>query len=95
MRAGGELGHGEGGDRHLGGQGRRVDPFQFTIWFGIVVTAYFWWNNVKGIHESSSKALRIMQITTVMFVMFLGWCVLGEMDAAAGRVPARLAQRRS
>jgi len=25
-----------------------------------------WWENIKGIHESSGKALRIMQITTVM-----------------------------
>src|SRR6267142_5354374 len=32
---------------------RRVDPFQFTIYFGIVVTVYFWWSNIKGIHESS------------------------------------------
>src|SRR6202011_3512182 len=27
---------------------RRVDPFQFTIWFGVVVTFYFWWSNIKG-----------------------------------------------
>src|SRR5436190_6841809 len=53
---------------------RRVDPFEFTIWFGVVVTAYFWWNNIKGMHESSGKALRIMQITTVMVVAFLIWC---------------------
>ena len=36
--------------------------------FGVVVTVYFWWSNIKGIHESSGKALRIMQITTVMVV---------------------------
>ena len=29
---------------------------------------YFWWQNIKGIHESSEKALRIMQLTTVMVV---------------------------
>jgi hypothetical protein len=28
----------------------------------------------QGVHESSTKALRIMQITTVMVVMFLVWC---------------------
>src|SRR6185295_10155717 len=49
---------------------RRVDPFQFTIYFGVVVTAYFWRSNIKGIHESSGKALRIMQITTVMVIAF-------------------------
>jgi amino acid transporter len=30
--------------------------------------------NVKGIHESSGKALRIMQITTLMVVILLIWC---------------------
>jgi amino acid transporter len=30
--------------------------------------------NIKGIHESSGKALRIMQITTIMVVAFLIWC---------------------
>ncbi len=34
--------------------------------FGVLVTVYFWWKNIQGIHESSDKALRIMQITTVM-----------------------------
>jgi amino acid transporter len=38
------------------------------------VTIYFWWQNIKGIHESSGKALRILQITTVMVVAFLIWC---------------------
>ncbi len=44
--------------------------------FGILVTAYFWWKNIQGIHESSTKALRIMQITTVMVVLMIGWCLL-------------------
>src|SRR5579883_1281314 len=42
--------------------------------FAIVVTLYFWWENVKGIPESSGKALRIMHVTTVMVVLMLGWC---------------------
>jgi len=37
------------------------------------VTIYFWWQNTKGIEESSEKALRIMQITTVMVVILLSW----------------------
>ena len=40
----------------------------------MLVTGYFWRTNIKGIHESSGKALRIMQITTVMVVAFLIWC---------------------
>jgi amino acid transporter len=42
--------------------------------FAIVVTIYFWWENIKGIHESSEKALRIMYVTTVMVVLMVAWC---------------------
>ncbi len=42
--------------------------------FAILVTIYFWWENVKGIPVSSEKALRIMQLTTVMVVVMMGWC---------------------
>ena len=42
--------------------------------FAILVTLYFWWENVKGIPESSEKALRIMQFTTLMVVLMIGWC---------------------
>jgi len=42
--------------------------------FAVAVTVYFWWENVKGIPESSEKALRIMYVTTVMVVMMLIWC---------------------
>jgi amino acid transporter len=54
--------------------GMRIPPDTFAAYFGLVVTAYFWRSNVRGIHESSGKALRIMQITTVMVVGFLIWC---------------------
>jgi amino acid transporter len=42
--------------------------------FAIAVTVYFWWENIKGIPESSEKALWIMQLTTVMVVLLIGWC---------------------
>jgi amino acid transporter len=42
--------------------------------FAILVTIYFWWENIKGIPESSEKALWIMQLTTVMVVLLIGWC---------------------
>lgn len=57
-------------------QSFRVDPNAFAAVFGVIVTGYFWRSNVKGIHESSGKALRIMQITTVMVVVLLVWCGL-------------------
>jgi amino acid transporter len=43
--------------------------------FAGAVTVYFWWQNIKGIPESSEKALRIMYVTTVMVVMMITWCV--------------------
>src|SRR5207302_10481394 len=39
----------------------------------VLITVYFWWMNIKGVHESSGKALRIMQITTAMVVIVLIW----------------------
>jgi hypothetical protein len=45
-----------------------------AAFFAILVTAYFWWENIKGIPESSEKALRIMYVTTVMVVIMIAWC---------------------
>jgi len=42
--------------------------------FAIAATLYFWWENIKGIPESSEKALWIMQLTTLMVVALIGWC---------------------
>ena len=35
---------------------------------------YFWRVNLKGIHESSDQALRIMGATTVMGIIMILWC---------------------
>src|SRR5215510_6950754 len=43
--------------------------------FAILVTLYYWRQNIIGIEESSDKALRVMQITTVMVVILLCWSV--------------------
>src|ERR1700720_4671563 len=42
--------------------------------FAVLVTIFFWWENIKGVHESSDKALKIMQVTTVMVVVLIVWC---------------------
>src|SRR5438128_4477423 len=42
--------------------------------FAAVVTLYFWWQNIEGIEESSEKAVRIMEFTTIMVVLMIGWC---------------------
>ncbi len=48
----------------------------FSAAFAIMVTGYFWWKNIQGIHESSERALQIMKITTVMVVMLIIWCLI-------------------
>jgi amino acid transporter len=42
--------------------------------FGVLVTLYFWWENIKGIRESSEKAVRIMEFTTILVVLMISWC---------------------
>jgi amino acid transporter len=69
---------------HVHGQ---VPNNAFAAVFGMVVTMYFWWSNIKGIHESSGQALRIMQITTVMVVAFLIWCPITLLLAPTIQIP--------
>jgi amino acid transporter len=45
-----------------------------AVSFALLVTAYFWWENTKGIPESSEKALKIMKLVTVMVVILIIWC---------------------
>jgi len=54
----------------------RVPVNTFAAGAAVLVTIYFWWQNIKGVHESSGKALRIMQITSVMVGILLIWCPL-------------------
>jgi amino acid transporter len=64
-----------------------LPPDWFSAGFGVMVTLYFWWENIKGMHESSGKALRIMQITTVMVVIFLIWCPLTLIIRGPAQIP--------
>ncbi len=73
-----------------------IDPNTFAAFFGVLVTLYFWRSNIKGIEESSSAALRIMQITTVMVVALLIWCPLtiilnGRWELPPSPIPSHLA----
>ena len=76
-------------------QTTHISPNLFAVGFGILVTIYFWWSNTKGIHESSGQALRIMQITTVMFGILLIWCPLtllirGTFNLPPAPIPSNL-----
>lgn len=49
-------------------------PMELTaMCFAILVTLYFWRRNIKGLHESSEDALKIMYITTAMVVTMILW----------------------
>jgi len=65
-----------------------VYPPYFAAGFAALVTIYFWRKNVIGIQESSEKALRIMQITTVMVVILIIWCVITILQRGYQPVPA-------
>src|SRR5215213_2250801 len=51
-----------------------------------LATLYFWWRNIKGIHESSDDALHIMYITTVMVVIMILWSCLTLIERG-GQLP--------
>ncbi len=65
-----------------------VHPPYFAAVFAAAVTVYFWRKNIIGIHESSEKALRIMQITTVMVVILIVWCIATILKNGYNPVPA-------
>ena len=67
-----------------------VDPPYFATAFAVLVTLYFWRKNIIGIHESSEKALRIMQITTVMVGILIVWCLITIFRMPGGSYPVPL-----
>jgi len=58
--------------------------------FAIGVTIYFWHQNILGIEESSGKAMRIMQVTTVMAVIMIVWCGITAVARGAHLPPLEL-----
>src|SRR5436853_5088363 len=52
----------------------------------VCITLYFWWRNIKGIHESSEDAMRIMYVTTVMVVILILWGVVTLIERG-GQLP--------
>lgn len=52
------------------------------------ITLYFWRRNIKGIHESSRDALRIMYVTTAMVVILILWGALTLIERGGQMPPA-------
>jgi amino acid transporter len=76
----------------LMGYSYHVDKEFLAMIFALVITLYFWWRNIKGIHESSDDALRIMYITTVMVVIMILWSVITLIDRGGQLPPLPLPQ---
>src|SRR5450631_1626497 len=55
--------------------------------FAAIVTVYYWWQNLKGIEESSDKALEVMKVTTVMVVILLTWGIYSAVHLGAKLPP--------
>jgi amino acid transporter len=64
-----------------------IDVNHAAAAFAVLVTLYYWWQNLKGIEESSDKALRVMQITTVMVVILLTWAIYTVLHTGAPLPP--------
>jgi amino acid transporter/nucleotide-binding universal stress UspA family protein len=47
-----------------------------AVLIAVLITLYFFRQNLLGIHESSDKALKIMIATTIMAAVMLVWCFL-------------------
>ena len=98
VSAGAYLGHLLDEIAKMLGQSFPFNVNYFAAFFAVLVTMYFWWQNIKGIHESSGKALRIMQITTIMVVALVIWCPLtillrGHVHFPPAPLPRNLAIR--
>ena len=73
---------------HLGLPHLPIPPAAIAAVFAVAVVAFFWWTNTVGIPFSSKQALRVMQITTVMVVLLIGWSVLTILMKGFQPVPA-------
>jgi amino acid transporter len=72
---------------HAGHAIIQLDMNHTSALIAALVTIYYWWENVKGIEESSEKAMRVMIITTVMVVILLIWGVFSAIHQGAQLPP--------
>ncbi|HUQ49617.1 MAG TPA: APC family permease [Terriglobales bacterium] len=58
----------------------------FAVLFAVAMTIFYWWQNTKGLEESSEKAMQVVKITSVMVVILLLWSALTMVKAPAGSI---------
>lgn len=68
----------------------QLNPHLTAMMFAMLVVIYFWRRNIKGIHESSRDALRIMYITSVMVFIMIVWSILTLIEKGGQMPPAPL-----
>ena len=51
------------------------EPNLFAVVFALVVTAFFWRQNIRGIEESSDTSAALVAYTTLISVGLLGWAM--------------------
>lgn len=68
------------------GVGVQLEKNLWAMSFAILITLYFYRRNIKGLHESSDDALRIMYVTTAMVVIMILWSVLTLIEKG-GQMP--------
>lgn len=61
---------------HSAGIQFQLDRNIFAMLIAIIIILFFWWENVKGIEESSSKALKIFIITGIMGAVVIIWSIV-------------------
>src|ERR1700723_4186933 len=72
---------------HADGVARQLPVDGTSAVIAGLITMYFWWQNTKGIEESSDKALKVMKITTVMVVILLAWGFFSAIHVGAHLPP--------
>ncbi len=72
---------------HRFGSGLVLPRNETSAILAIAVIAYFWWRNTQGLKESSSDALRIVQVTLVMVVVLLAWSGITLLLRGGGPLP--------
>ncbi|WP_260705304.1 APC family permease [Edaphobacter flagellatus] len=72
---------------HANGSARQFPVDGTSAAIAAIITIYFWWQNIKGIEESSDKALKVMKITTVMVVILLTWGIYTAFHRSAPLPP--------
>lgn len=53
-----------------------VPPRVVAVLFAVAVTCYFWYENIKGVEESSDKNFKIMGFVTIVGAVLIIWSLL-------------------